>query len=97
MNDVPPDVGLGLGLGLVFIGLYLFIIVTVVAFTIWMWWRIFEKTGYGGWMGILMFVPIANFVLFIMLAFGKWPIERENEVLRAQAGGAQAGGGQLIT
>ncbi len=32
-----------------------------------------------------MFVPIANFILLLVLAFGKWPIQRELEALRQQA------------
>jgi hypothetical protein len=46
------------------------------------WWRIMAKTGYGGPFGLLMIVPIANIILLFVLAFGKWPVEKELEELR---------------
>jgi hypothetical protein len=76
-----------LGFGIAFIGIYMLFILTMLVFTAWVWWRIFAKTGHGGWMGILMLVPLANLIVFIMLAFGEWPIERELEAWRAQARG----------
>jgi hypothetical protein len=42
------------------------------------------KTGYGGPLGLLMVVPIANLVLLLVLAFGEWPVEKE--VHRLQGG-----------
>lgn len=46
------------------------------------WWRILAKTGYGGLMGLLMLVPGINFIVLLVLAFDKWPIERESERMR---------------
>ena len=46
------------------------------------WWRIFAKAGYSGAMGLLMFIPLANLIVLLILAFGKWPIEEEVERLR---------------
>lgn len=60
------------------VGLVLLVIVA------WIWWRILAKTGYGGPLGLLMVVPIANLVLLLVLAFGEWPVERE--VRRLQGG-----------
>jgi hypothetical protein len=51
---------------------------------------IFKRTGMNPWLSLLMLVPIANFVMIIILAFTEWPIQREARMLRAQA----AGGGQ---
>ena len=46
------------------------------------WWRIFAKTGYGGPFGLLMLLPLVNLVMLLVLAFAKWPIEKEIEELR---------------
>ncbi len=44
-------------------------ILYVVAFC-----KIFSKAGYHWAMGLLMLVPIANFVMPLVLAFGQWPV-----------------------
>jgi hypothetical protein len=49
-------------------------------------WKIFSKAGYSGAMSLLMLVPIANIVVLCILAFGEWPIYRELNYLRQQAG-----------
>jgi hypothetical protein len=46
------------------------------------WWRIFSKAGYSGLLGLLMFVPLANLIVLLVLAFGTWPIEEEVQRLR---------------
>ncbi|ADV79309.1 hypothetical protein SAMN04244560_02495 [Thermoanaerobacter thermohydrosulfuricus] len=40
------------------------------------WWKIFDKTGYGGAYGLLMFIPIVNFIMLLVLAFTEWPVHR---------------------
>ena len=45
-------------------------------------WRILSKTGYHGSLGILMLVPGANVALLMVLAFTRWPIERELKARR---------------
>lgn len=42
-----------------------------------MWWKIFKKTGFHGALGILMLVPILNFVMMAILAFKEWPIQEQ--------------------
>ena len=49
------------------------------------WWKIFAKAGYSGLMGLLMFIPIINIILLLILAFGEWPIHRELRLLRERA------------
>jgi hypothetical protein len=44
--------------------------------------RIFLRTGKHPALGLLMFVPVVNMVVFLMLAFGPWPMERELRGLR---------------
>jgi hypothetical protein len=59
-------------------------VVAIVGFLIWLvmfigliWAhvRIVQKAGYSGWNILWMFVPIANIVMFLIFAFGRWPIE----------------------
>ena len=51
-----------------------------------LWWKIVGKTGYSGWMGLLILLPVVNLVILLILAFGEWPIHRELEELRQRAG-----------
>jgi hypothetical protein len=59
--------------------------VLAIIFAIVIWWRIFSKAGYSGALGLLMFVPIANLIVLCVLAFARWPIQREVDLLRQQA------------
>lgn len=45
---------------------------------------IFRKAGYHWALGLLMLVPIACAIVPFILAFGKWPIEKELQRLRSQ-------------
>jgi len=44
-------------------------LITVIAFC-----KIFQKAGYSWALGLLMLVPIANFIMPLYLAFADWPI-----------------------
>ena len=44
--------------------------------------RILARTGRHAGLGLLMFVPGINLLLFLFLAFGRWPAERELKALR---------------
>jgi len=46
------------------------------------WWRIFRRAGFHGAMGLLMLIPVVNVMLLFVLAFGRWPVERELKSLR---------------
>ena len=55
----------------------LFAILPVIAF-----WKICEKAGFSGALGLLMLVPIANLILPLYVAFAKWPsLAQKLEVL----------------
>lgn len=71
MQDVSLIEGLGL-LGLILIAGGIFCVI----FWAVMWWVIFKKAGfsYSFLLGILMAVPLINIVLFLIFAFGEWPI-----------------------
>jgi heme/copper-type cytochrome/quinol oxidase subunit 2 len=67
-----------------FILVYVVIIVGVLAFTIWAYWRMFEKAGFSGAMSLLNLIPgFGPLICLIVLAFGRWPIEEELTALRA--------------
>jgi hypothetical protein len=48
-------------------------------------WRIAGKMGYPGALSILACMPGINIVVAWVLAFRKWPIEREMERLRGRS------------
>ncbi|KEF31788.1 hypothetical protein D777_01474 [Marinobacter nitratireducens] len=39
-------------------------------------WRICQRTGYPGWMGILILIPVVNLFLLYFIAFSEWPAAR---------------------
>jgi hypothetical protein len=49
--------------------------------------KIISKAGYSGWYVLTAFVPILNIVMFIVFAFGKWPIQTRLE--NAERGGSR--------
>lgn len=36
-------------------------------------WRICQRTGFPGWMGALILIPVVNLVLLYVIAFADWP------------------------
>jgi hypothetical protein len=46
------------------------------------YWKPFSKAGCHGAWGLLLFVPLINFVVFMYLCFAKWPVLRELEALK---------------
>ena len=70
-------------------GTFLLIIAVIslaaAVFGIFCWWRIFSKAGYSGALSLLLLVPVANLVVFLILAFGEWPILTELNARRQQA------------
>ena len=61
----------GLVVGLITTVLY------VIAFC-----KIFQKAGYSWALGLLMLVPVANFIMPLYLAFAQWPIPKEISELK---------------
>ncbi|MSQ40506.1 MAG: hypothetical protein EXR55_02365 [Dehalococcoidia bacterium] len=51
------------------------------------WYRIFEKAGYGGWIGLLALIPGVNLLMMTILAFSDWPVLVELRQLRQRLGG----------
>lgn len=71
----------------IFGGLFLIIgLVTIalIVFFVWLFWRIFARTGMNGALGLLCLVPyIGPLICLLMLAFSRWPIEDEIAAHRA--------------
>ena len=82
-NDVFGLIG-----GLIGVLVLASIVTGFIVFSVYVWWRIVSKTGHSGWLGLLMFVPIAGIVLLLILAFGEWPIHRELEDLKRKVAAA---------
>jgi uncharacterized membrane protein YhaH (DUF805 family) len=61
----------GLVVSLVALG---FVVLTLVVN-----WRVASKAGYSGVLSLLMLVPFVNFIILLIFAFAKWPIERQLE------------------
>jgi len=49
------------------------------------WWCIFAKAGFPGALAFLMFIPLVNLIMLLILAFSPWPIRRQLNALRAGA------------
>ena len=42
-------------------------------------WRLCQRIGYPGWMGILAMVPLLNLGLLYFIAFSNWPVNKNSE------------------
>lgn len=47
------------------------------------YWKIFSKAGFSGWLSLLMFLPILNIGMLFYLAFAEWPVRRELNQMRS--------------
>jgi uncharacterized membrane protein len=75
---------IGPGIAAMFVLFILGIITTVIAVKAIISCMIFSKAGYHWALGLLMIVPIAHIIMPFVLAFGKWPIQKELEQLRQE-------------
>ncbi len=83
LNNLPSLQGTALIVASVISGV-IFIIYIVA------WWKIFSKAGYSGALSLLLiFIPIANIIVFLILAFGRWPVQKELDALRQQVARGQ--------
>lgn len=57
--------------------IFLCLTIPILALIIFLMWRILEKAGYSGALSLLLLIPFANGIIFIVLlcvlAFGEWP------------------------
>jgi hypothetical protein len=57
----------------------LIVIVLLVALFVWVYFRIFSKAGFSGWLALLMLVPLVNVGMLLFLAFAEWPALRNRQ------------------
>ena len=69
--------------GILFLIMILFALLTSILMVV-AYCKICSKTGYHWALGLLMFVPIANVILPLVLAFTDWPIQKELRQLKPQ-------------
>ena len=68
---------------------YTIVIFAIIGFTVWLYWRIFDKAGYNGALSLLNLVPgVGQLICIIILAFGRWPIEDRLAATYAQPYGS---------
>lgn len=53
--------------------LWMLVVAVVVVIPV---WRICRRTGYPGWLGILILIPVANLLFLYFLAFADWPTNK---------------------
>lgn len=66
------------------IGITVAIVVWLVFFIAYI--RIIQKAGYSGWWILIGLVPVVNVIMFLVFAYSRWPVQRENDQLRARLG-----------
>ncbi len=59
--------------------LYILAIAAIGIGYVYLWYRILQRMGYSGWLGLLMVISPVNAILLIYLAFAKWPIHSDIE------------------
>ena len=73
------------------------VIILAIAIPIWivMIWaavRIVQKAGYSGWNVLWYFIPIVGIIMFLIFAFGEWPVTRRLRELEKQVFGPLSSG-----
>ena len=58
--------------------------VAVGVYLIWCFCKIAEKAGYSRWFGVLMIIPLVNFVILGICAFETWPVLKPVKQRRAE-------------
>ena len=53
------------------------IIAAFLLFTVYLWYRIFSKAGFNGFLALLMLIPLVNFIVLLYFAFAEWPVQKE--------------------
>jgi len=57
--------------------------------------KIITKAGYSGWWFLLALVPLVGFIMFLVFAFSKWPIQQRLESAERMGPPPAAGGGRF--
>jgi hypothetical protein len=89
MNSSSSDLFAG-GAALACYGLFLILALVLMVV---IYWKLFSKAGYSGWLSLLMFIPLVNLGMFLFLAFADWPVLREVRDLRSRLAASAYGAG----
>ncbi|MGC9366311.1 MAG: hypothetical protein ACP5FK_04635 [bacterium] len=69
--------------GLIWTLVVVLVILAAIVLQIIMMWKIIGKAGFPGALSLLILIPglggLAIFIVFLVMAFSKWPIEKELE------------------
>jgi hypothetical protein len=79
-NTIGPVIAAAVIIALFVLGL----IATAIIIKVTIFCVIFAKAGYHWALGLLTLIPIACIIMLFVLAFGKWPIQKELEQLRRE-------------
>jgi hypothetical protein len=89
MQDVGPMEQVAPMIGMCFIG---FMALAFSAIHVIVFCMIYLRAGYPWAMGLLMLIPVVNFIMMLILAFSEWPIQkqlRQFQKMAPQAGAQQ--------
>jgi hypothetical protein len=53
--------------------MWYFLLTVSIVFTLWLGYRILEKSGFDGRLVLLLLVPALNIIMLWVYAFKKWP------------------------
>ena len=42
-------------------------------------WRICQRAGYPGWLGLLILIPVVNLLFLYFMAFSDWPATKAQD------------------
>jgi hypothetical protein len=62
---------------------YVLFIVAIVVIGLVINWQIARKAGYRPAYSLLMLIPFVNFIVILIFAFSRWPVEEERDRMRA--------------
>ena len=65
-------------------GFLIFLYIVVYIFSLFCAIKIAQKAGYSPWFGVLMSVPIVNFIVIGIFAFETWPILKTGEQIKTE-------------
>jgi hypothetical protein len=61
---------------------YVLFIIAIVVIGLVINWQIARKAGYKPAYSLLMLIPFVNFIMILIFAFSRWPVEEERDRLR---------------
>ncbi len=63
------------------------LVVTVIQIVV--YYVILHRAGFNPWLALLVLIPgLGHLIIFVILVFTEWPVQRENRMMRAQIAGA---------